>query len=233
MPLAYSAVGALDRSVSRLRSTRVRASLLQKITEMDASALEQAKERLRRGERAIADLRAATNFEDAESAWTDFLQSVSAVYAKLEQGSKLSGKSGGWYGRKKKERKSDPLLSYLHAARNSNEHGIIRVVKRFEDTGPIFGRQPKFGERVPITFQSVDPVTGELTGDPFSGFYSGSTIKLVRVNNTRFNHVCDPPQTHLGVSVPFFEEPLDVGELALSYLRAMLAEATCLLVSDP
>jgi hypothetical protein len=46
------------------------------------------------------------------------------IYAKLEQGSRTNGRSRAWYGRIKNVRKNDELLSYLHHARNSEEHGL-------------------------------------------------------------------------------------------------------------
>jgi hypothetical protein len=62
-----------------------------------------------------------------------------------------------------------------------------------------------------------------------SGFYSGDTIKLVRATDSRYNDHCDPPQAHLGKRIPYYEEPLDIGELALVYLRSLVAEAATLL----
>jgi hypothetical protein len=192
---------------------------------LDPIAVEHAKRRLRKAERAIDALKAATDFDSAEEAWTDFLLAASAVYSKLEQGSKANGKSAGWYGRKKKERRDDPLLRYLHHARNSDEHGIERIVERYNDTGPIWGHRPKFGERIPVTIQAIDPNTHELIGEAVPGFYPGSTIKLIRAVDTRFNDFCDPPQSHLGSRIRYCREPVDIGELGLGYLRALVAEA--------
>jgi hypothetical protein len=52
---------------------------------MDAIAVEQAKGRLRRAEKAIQALEAADSFEAAEEAWTDFLLAAGTIYSKLEQ----------------------------------------------------------------------------------------------------------------------------------------------------
>lgn len=148
---------------------------------MNPAAFELAYERLRKAEKAFEALRAADNFQSAEDAWSDFLLAGAAIYSKLEQGSKITGSSKGWYGKKKNERRKDPLLRYIHFARNTDEHGIERIVERYNDSGPIWGRQPKFGERIPVTIQEVDRATGELVGEKAEGFYSGSTIKLIRV----------------------------------------------------
>jgi hypothetical protein len=88
---------------------------------MNPSAVLQAKQRLLKLEKALSALRSATTVEDAEEAWTDFLLAASTIYSKLEQGSKGYAKTEPWFGKKKKERKDDPLLRYLHYARNSDE----------------------------------------------------------------------------------------------------------------
>jgi hypothetical protein len=65
-----------------------------------------------------------------ETLWENFLIAANGIYSKLERGAKTNGKSKAWYGRKKHERKNDPLLSYLHHARNAAEHGIQRITSR-------------------------------------------------------------------------------------------------------
>jgi hypothetical protein len=77
---------------------------------MDAQALELAKGKLQRADKALYALKTAMNYEEAEEAWSDFLQAASTIYSKFEQGSKSKGSSAGWFGLKKKERRSDPLL---------------------------------------------------------------------------------------------------------------------------
>jgi hypothetical protein len=51
----------------------------------------------------------------------------STIYSKLEQGAKGCGPSDAWFGRKKYDRKTDPLLRYIHHARNADEHGLEAV----------------------------------------------------------------------------------------------------------
>ena len=72
----------------------------------------------------------ATNYADFEAAWTDFLVSTNAIYTILEVGAKGSPQSRQWFGRKKIERRNDPLLQYLHQARNADEHGMAPVADR-------------------------------------------------------------------------------------------------------
>ena len=83
-----------------------------------------AKVRLERARNAVATLDAATALADMHSAWWGFLLAADGIYSKLEQGANGNRKSEPWFGKVKHLRKTDPLLSYIHQARNSDEHGI-------------------------------------------------------------------------------------------------------------
>jgi hypothetical protein len=165
---------------------------------MDAVAVAQARVSLVKAEKSLASLKAATKIEDAEEAWTDFLMATSRIYAKLEQGSKANGGSQGWFGRKKKERKDDELLRYLHFARNSDEHGIERVAATSGDNFGLDGRKRRFNERQPYKAQMLDQVTQEPVGETVDVVIAGPTLKPIRVTDSRFGDFCDPPKTHRG-----------------------------------
>jgi len=197
---------------------------------MDAAGLNQARDRLRRARIAIDHLSAAGCFEEAEDAWRDFLLSSAGVYSKLESASKRDNQSRLWFNKKKEERRTDPVLRYLHHARNSDEHTTERVLSRYADTGPIWGQKPRFGQRIPVQIQQLDPLTNEPIGTATEGFYSGSTIKLTNVKDRGV--VYDIPQSHLGKMIPFFEEPRDIALLALTYLEALVAEAETIISSS-
>jgi hypothetical protein len=195
---------------------------------MNADALNQAKSRLIRAEKALAAIGAAKAIEDAEAAWTDFLLAAATIYSKLEQGAKGSGKCQGWFGRKKKERKDDPLLRYLHFARNSDEHGIERVVAQ-SPSNLHRGRPLSFNERIPVKLQPLDPVTNQFTGEWIDGVMAGPTIRPIRAHDRRFNDHCDPPTEHLGHPINFGGNfCYEIGALALIYLRSLLQEAESL-----
>jgi hypothetical protein len=198
---------------------------------MEPIALEHAQIKLQKAERSLDRLKEADNFKDAEEAWSDFLLAAATIYSKFEQGSKGNNKSQEWYGRKKKERKDDPLLRYLHQARNSDEHGIERVVARGGNKTGFGGHPLKFGERVPVTIKALDKNmqpfnTPETTSD---GFLDGPSLRLVTVHDRRYGDHCDPPMQHLGKQI----EPADnfvygVGFLGLTYFKSLVAEAASL-----
>ena len=191
---------------------------------MNPTAIEQAKSRLQKAEKALSDLKAAEYFDDAEGAWSDFLLAASGIYSKLEQGAKGYAKSDPWFGAEKSLRKKDPLLRYIHFARNADEHGIERVTDRSLDNLNL-----KFNERRHMKMQSVDQITHKPVGDEIDCVIAGPTIKLVRVNDRRFGDFADPPETHLGQTVPFGASfPDSIGNVALGYLRSMIERAEAL-----
>jgi len=62
-------------------------------------------------------------YDEAEEAWSDFPAGcVNDLFQSLEQGSKSKGTSAGWFWpQKRRSAKDDPLLRFLHHARNSDE----------------------------------------------------------------------------------------------------------------
>jgi hypothetical protein len=96
---------------------------------MDKSAIDAARVNLTKASAAADKMRAAKSHPEFELAWSDFLVAHGRVFSKLEQGSKPNRRSTAWYGRQKHTRRTDPLLSYLHHARNIDEHGLEPVTQ--------------------------------------------------------------------------------------------------------
>jgi hypothetical protein len=200
---------------------------------MNKSAVSQAKQRLIKLEKSLAGLRAAGTTEEAEEAWTDFLVAASTIYSKLEQGAKGYRITEPWFGRKKKERKDDQLLRYLHFARNSAEHGIERVTATSPPNWHHDGRPLRFNERVPIKFQvTANPGTGTPSGEILDGIIAGPTLKPVRAHDKRYGDFCDPPTQHMGKEITFSDFVDMIGEAAIPYLTAMIDEAETLVEDD-
>lgn len=192
---------------------------------MEPSAIAQARARLVKAEKALASFEAATTLEDAEEAWSDFLLAASTIYSKLEQGSKGHNRSAPWFGKKKKERRDDDLLRYLHFARNSDEHGIQRVSAT---TGPNFrgdGRAMRFNEREYVKMQKVNRQSGEPEGPLIDGVLAGPTLKPVRATDSRYGDYCDPPEIHLGEAIKYCSFVDGLAKAAIPYLRQLIEEA--------
>lgn len=190
---------------------------------MDAVAVERARGRLERAERAFADFKSAAGYAEAEDAWTDFLLACSTIYSQLEQGAKTSGKSAAWFGRQKALRKAQPVLRYLHFARNADEHGIERVTAQHPG-GNVYSPELPFGERREWIIHIVDPVTMEKLDEGTPAWAYGPHLKLVRAYDRRFGDFCDPPP-----NLDPFADPTVTAEAGLVLLRLVIEEAAALI----
>jgi hypothetical protein len=199
---------------------------------IESASIRQSVARLQKARGALTRLEAATTLDDSESAWADLLLSGNAIYSKLEQGSKANGKASAWFGRAKKARKDDPLLSYMHHARNSEEHGIEDITKRMEagqatitirepfDPSKLAGLQLNIDTdgrgRVLVSSSNEDVVSTQM--------YERASIALVRVKDPRFNDHFDPPYEHLGVKLPD-QSPLTIATLFVAHLACLIDDA--------
>lgn len=183
---------------------------------LDKIAVARALDRFRRAERALVELKYASDYSTSEAAWTDFLIASNGIFSQLEQGAKSSSKSVAWFGRVRHRQKKDPILRYIHFARNSDEHGIEYVTERHSDGGFNL----KFGERHEFIIRPYDPATG-VEGEESIGWAYGPHIKLARAKDRRYGDFCDPPYAF--VDPP--GEPHALGIAALQILSSVLSEA--------
>lgn len=154
------------------------------------------------------------------------------MYSKLEQGSKCNGKAAAWFGRAKKARKDDQLLSYMHHARNSEEHGIEDITKRMERG------QSTVTVREPMTLKPGDTVGFNVRLDAFGRVkidahnpkdlivknYDTPDIALVTVKDPRFSDVFHPPCFHKDNKLDD-QSPAKIGELFIEYLELLINNA--------
>lgn len=193
---------------------------------MEPNAVRQAKLWLRKTEVANEGLKVAEGIEEIEPLWLDFLVAAGTIYLKLKAGAGKSGASSGWYGRKAKIRREDPLLRYIHQARNSDQHGIEEATNpdATEQRMPLMGGHIAFqGPRLPegllIDGQSLDP----------RNFQPHSIVLVKTVYDRAHGDCCDPPTSHLGSSLPTYLTPADVSAYAVPYLRSLVSEAESLI----
>lgn len=207
---------------------------------MKLIALQKASSHLALARQAAAELIIEQGFESYEIAWSQFLSQASRFYSKLEQGTKGCPKSLPWFGAKKHQRRKDPLLSYIHHARNSDEHSIELITQRVADSLNVNFPAVK-GRTVTTTFLARAAADGKIEiadlGVETGGkTYAVSSVEnpkviLLRVFNTKYKVSCDPPAFHLGMPVSG-EDPKTVADLAVTYLATMLSEASALPAHD-
>jgi hypothetical protein len=180
-------------------------------------AVAQAQDRLERAMMALDRLAHAEKPDLAEKAWSDFLISVAGIYTKLSIGSKGHTKSEAWWGRKIHERRIDPLLLYLHHARNADEHSINPVSEYetqigFSGTGKVK--------------TCADTQTTTVTLDSPSLHIVGISLCLAAVKE-RNGNVIPPPGSHFDLEEQF--TPIRAAGVATVYFLAVICEARALI----
>jgi hypothetical protein len=185
---------------------------------MHPDAILQASERLNRAKQAIEAMEAEEPAASLEMLWLDFLLAAHGVYLKLEKGAQGNPKSRHWFGKVKHERKTDPLLRYLHQARNAGEHGLSRPTKR---TNTYIMVPPGGAVALVVTAPgewTAQAVRGELE-------FPNDIIRLVAVYDDRSDNWYQPPVAHLGQPLAD-TTPLGVATAAIAYLERLIGAAS-------
>lgn len=200
---------------------------------MQKIAVEHAKQRLAKARDAMADFEKASSLDVAKSAWSDFLIAASGVYSKLEQGAKGNGKSEGWYGKVKSKRRKDPLLSYIHHARNADEHGLGEIAKKVPGHWSLKlerGSAVRLSGGLHLGSDSskTDLKIKTVKGKPPTIEVRQPSLALVSVVDSRFGDTFAPPSRHLGTAIE--PKPDEVARLALAYLEGLISQADSLVV---
>jgi hypothetical protein len=188
---------------------------------MDKKAIDASIASLMKAAAAVVVMEAAKTFAELESAWSDFLINAHRVYTKLEQGAKTNGKSKDWFGRKKHERKTDPLMRYMHHARNVDEHGLAEITERAPSSlalgvGP--GSWQFDGTIGPGGLMTVTALGGQVPGVSKFMEYTPAKVRMVKVKDRGVAY--DPPLGQNSADL----HPLDAAKLS-SYLQKMVEEA--------
>jgi len=189
---------------------------------MDKTAVNAACDHLARADAALRAIEGAQTLAEIETAWSDFLIAANRVFSKLEQGAKTNGQSKAWYGRKKHERRTNPLLRYIHHARNADEHGLSKVTERTEP-GLALGVGPgtwRFDGTIgPDGHMKIIAMGGQIAGQSKFVETLPSKVRLLRVVDCGDPY--DPPREVNSKELL----PNEVATLALDYLRQMTEEA--------
>jgi hypothetical protein len=192
---------------------------------MDPKALAAAKVRLKRAQKAVAALDTAIALADMHSAWWTFLLAADGIYSKLEQGAKGNGKSEPWFGKVKHLRKTDPLLCYIHQARNSERHGIddssFTAVTATPTTHPDVEIIQSLDPNNPTTANLTIKVSKAIPArTPIAGLASGIALRAVTNRGATFL----VPTHHLGQQLKD-NTMQEVARAGLRYLESLVDEA--------
>ena len=203
---------------------------------MHPNAIAQAQQRLANAQEALDRLEAANTLLTVERAWSEYLLAVSAIYSKLELGSKGYGASEAWFGQKKKQRKDDPLLVYLQQARHAEEHGIAHGVDAVETIHLILTKDKDEWKVLSTIYVSSDEVEESRLNndadvdvrDSEGNLIESHTIithavQLLKVKNR--DVIYNPAEVFLGHEI-IDKSPLGVARLSIAFFGELVAEAS-------
>lgn len=192
---------------------------------MNSTALSKSKDRLKKAKHAIAVLPTCMSADAFNDTWFDFLVAANGVYIQLGLATKENAKTRQWFGGKTKERKSDPLLQYLHQARNADEHGIEQTLHISPGSLKIGAPTARALRDITISGNLSKEFTITNTSDmPITITTTAPTCHLVSVLDDRSGKTYAPPTTHMGAPIED-QSPIGVATLALTYLSNLTAEA--------
>lgn len=187
--------------------------------------VEKAAVRLKDAKSAFDSVKASKNYDQFREAWFKFLTACNGIDAILETSSRNHPTSRQWYGKKRKIRTKDPLLSYLHQARNVEEHGIQPVATH--ELGGLTlssGGGSGFIEAMEFGPGFLKMELGDWHGPRPNLVFVPPHARLVDVADERFGTIFKVPFEHLGQPIED-QSPATVGKLWLSYCEALVEEA--------
>lgn len=165
----------------------------------------------------------AADRAEALQEWDNFLGGCSRVFEKLKAASKEHPSLQTWYRAKVAERAAEPLLLYLHVARNQDHHGISDDATEAAPTLAITpARAIYFANDGSV--HSPDPLFPEQVRQVYE-------LKLQAVSDFRHTSV-DPPLYYKGQWISATPAWLgsrhfarDLVPHAIAYFESLLAEA--------
>ncbi|MFN8681716.1 hypothetical protein ACDP63_11315 [Paracoccus sp. P2] len=178
----------------------------------------------------VTEIERAGSPDELEAAWIGVLNAYYSFFEKCKAISKSESKSGRWFEGKVHARRTDPLLAYMHHARNAETHGLEGSQKW--DSGTLLLGIPGMGASesmtINLSFDHRGIPTGTVRsndGRPITGYHAPARMYLVDVidKGTSF----PVPTEHLGKPLSS-TDPLLLSKLVQTYLRTMLEELTAL-----
>jgi hypothetical protein len=173
----------------------------------------------------------AKKYEVSRRHWYEFLVSANSIFGVFEQGAK-QGDDGDrdWFKARKQQRKDDPLLSYLHHARNADEHHVASVTELAKPRMVMMAGEEKIAAVEDMvgnkgTFQNLQSGPADLTKVNGIRVYP-ERAKLIKVTDSSGTY--EPPVMHLGEALEE-NSPSEVAKLMTVYLEAMVADAQTLM----
>lgn len=184
-------------------------------------------EKLHEADHAIAVMRSAVDRIEYEGGWTQFVDSIEELWARLfDEGKNISSKFQPWAGKFDATRKADPLLQYITQARHQSQHGRISL----EWEQPKLLIAPGFNGHI-RGLQILPDGTFEMDATPLHESLPDADIVnspgkplLPIIENKKFNQKYLPPKEHEGNLIAD-QTPIGIAEITLKYYSNVLSLA--------
>lgn len=187
---------------------------------MTSEILAQAEKAQRAAESALARMRAARSFPEFEDAWNELLNALGKVWTRILAACKANqARTAKWRGDQERFRREDPLLRYLHHARNSDQHSVTDAIKHEP------GRESMQIPMMPggTYIKHLEIIGGKVVryegNAPLQLKYTPGRLTLLAVTDRGQNY--DPPTEHLGVRLAR-QDPFTVAEFGAKFTAAQL-----------
>lgn len=186
----------------------------------DQQAIPKCLDRLGKAAEALYRTRNGVTADVFRSAFTDYLLMTGSLLHALEAGSKDTPQGRQWWGGKKRLGRSDPLLRYMHQARNVEEHSkeyaALMKPGRLTIGGPIRPEEDNGGEHMSIAMD------GRVLMD-----WQAAKPTLLPLVGERYNEHFAVPDSHMGRRLES-QDPVAVAGVYLTYLEALVEEESSL-----
>ena len=194
---------------------------------------EAPRKEISRAREAIAAMRASPSLVDFDEHWKQFLRRTERAWYKMHAHYRRSPKWGNWIAPFEKERRQDPLLSYLCNARGAEEHTTAEVTGR-EPGGIGIGLADGVGVQpdgsIHVEHLSISTTPGRIevqSTQPLKITFQPERVRMEPITNR--GHPYAVPGAHLGGQFDSNNLP-SVAELALNYYESVLSQAEAFFV---
>jgi hypothetical protein len=142
----------------------------------------------------------ALDLDDADEAWAEFLTHANRVYTKLRAACHGQPLDWMWWKKKMDERRDDPLLCYIHHARNCDTHRLEPMTQHVESASVMV----------------KDPAGRDA-------LYGPAHLRPLPVIDKCVTYY--PPTKHKGYNLAEYVECALITHLAELHLQGLVAEA--------
>ncbi|RWO12613.1 MAG: hypothetical protein EOS08_30350 [Mesorhizobium sp.] len=200
----------------------------------NSAAMPKCLMKLSKAKQSLQRCRSAAGFQEFASHWSDFLTHTGGVLNALEAGANGTPQGRQWWNADvKKKARADPLLRYMHQARNVEEHELnptSRLQPRAVGIG--LGGENIMIDRAEITrefFENPQVAAARQAWRTSDGriptvVYIPEGPRLATLADVRYKTVFEPPQEYNGKRLRD-NSPIVVAELYIAYLEDLIATA--------